>query len=50
MAIIEGILEFTSINYLEFFIFITQLLYIELINQLASYHMLIWMDNMIAIL
>jgi len=44
------ILKHTTINHMEFFMFIVQLLLMEYTNTLNSQHILIWMDNQTAIL
>ena len=44
-----GILDYTIINYLEFFIFIIQLLALEFYNVLKDEDILIWIDNMTAV-
>ena len=40
-----NILIFTTINHLEFFIFIIQLLLLKYYSMLDGEHILIWMDN-----
>jgi len=43
------ILKFTTINYLKFLAVITQLLILEAENNLTIEHILIWIENMMAV-